>query len=75
MGSFLLTDFTNGGNISLYVENTTSIDERWHFYHDIAFTYLDFASAQRFCGNFGAHLLRVKDEEEHQRVISRVKVR
>ena len=64
-----------GGTIPLPTENTSSIDGRWHFYHDLGSNFVNFIEAEAFCGQFGAHLPIIRDEEEHQRVIQRVQVR
>jgi len=63
-----------GGTIPPPAENTSSIDGRWHFYHDLGNNYVNFIEAETFCAQFGAHLPIIRDEEEHQRVIERLQV-
>ena len=70
-----LLDFTGGGTPNP-VANTTSQDERWHFYWDSPTLMLNYAETTQFCSRIpGGHLSIIYDKNENNRIQQHALVR
>ena len=65
----VFSDLTGGGAVPQPVANTTSQDERWHFYWDSPNLLLNHNQTTEFCSRIpGGHLAVVYDKDENDRI-------
>jgi len=59
---------TVGRTIPMYAYNSTSGNERWHFYYDDAFSMLNYTEQTNFCAQYSGQLPIVQELEENDRM-------